>query len=71
MVKVLNDVEFDPDDLLDRSAKAQKNIDEFRENKEFIDNLSDALYDKCVFSLLAYELVRGMKVKILPDRDRE
>ena len=39
MVKVLNDVEFDPDDLLDRVTKAQKNIDEFRANKEFIDKL--------------------------------
>ena len=71
MVKVLNNAEFDPDDLLNRITRAQKNIDEFRENKEFIDNFSDALYDKCVFSLLAYELVRGMKVKILPHWDRE
>ena len=71
MVKVLNDVKFDPDDLLDRVTKARENIDKFRENKEYIDKLSDTLYDKCVFNLMAYELVRGMKVIIYADWDRE
>ena len=66
MVKVLNDAKFDPDDLLDRVTKAREKIDAFGENKEYIDTLNDTLYDKCTFNLLAYELVRGMKVKILP-----